>query len=102
MRNLATPIGQFWIDDGSPEDTRIGVHGVTVVENQGPNSTYAWSLDQEEALFAAARLVGAELDLLVPGGWRVVPGAALPRLIAALEACAATASPSARKTPPRG
>lgn len=100
MRNLATPLGPFWID-ASPTDTRIGVSDVTVVDDLGPESTYAWSLDQEEALFAAARAVGAELDLLGPGGWRLLPGGSLPSFLAALAACTATMPRSGRKTEAR-
>lgn len=102
MRTLDTPLGPFWIDDFSLADIRVGLRSVDVVQNLGPDSTYAWSLDQEEALFAAARAVGASLDLLVPGGWRLSPGEALPRFLVALEACAATMKRSDRRTVPRG
>lgn len=102
MRTLATPLGSFWIDDASASDTRVGVSDVTVAENLGPNSTYAWSLDQEEALLGAASDVGARLELLVPGGWRLSPGGALRGFLQALEERAATGKRSGRLTEPRG
>ena len=102
MRTLTTPLGGFWIDDASPTDTRVGVDSVTTVDNYGPNSTYAWSLDQEEALVAAANASGGKLDLLVPGGFRLTPGEALPQFIEALSGYAATRTLTSRMTPPRG
>lgn len=101
MRELATPLGTYWIDDYSSEDTRIGLRDVELVDNRGPDSTYRWSLDQEEALLAAAAEVHASLSLLVPGGWRLTPGTALPAFEAALARGAARRPVTGRRSPVR-
>lgn len=102
MKTLTTPIGPFWVDDFATTDTRIGIADITTVENLGPNSTYAWSLDQEEALLASAGEVGATLELLVPGGWRLRPGESLPKFLEALTRRAAALPRTNRMTPTRG
>jgi hypothetical protein len=98
MQDLATRIGVFVIDDGSVDDCRIHVRSVEVVENRGPDSTYSWLTDQEEALLAAAASVGATAMLLVPGGWRITPGTAMPAVVHALAALAKTMAPTDRRT----
>ena len=100
MHTLTTPIGPFWVGDSSPEDTRVGIGDVTVVDDRGPASTFSWSVDQEEALFAAARDVGVTLELLVPGGWRLFPAESLTRFLEALKARTATMPRTNRMTPP--
>jgi hypothetical protein len=40
------------------------------------------------------------LDLLVPGGWRLQPGEALPRFLEAVKARTATMVRTNRMTPP--
>lgn len=101
MRDLVTPLGRYWIDDFSEDDTRVGVHSVELVAARGPESTYRWSLDEEEALFAAAAEVGATLDLLTPGGWRLRPAAALAAFEVALVRRSGTCPQSPRWTPER-
>jgi hypothetical protein len=80
LGDLVTPIGTFAFDDALESDARVIIRDVETVENLGPNSTYAWSLDQEEAILAAANDVGAEATLIAPGGWQIKPG----RLLAAV------------------
>ena len=101
MHDLPTPLGTFWVDDFSLADARIGVADVERVDNWGPDSTFRWSADQEDALRQAAVEVGATLALLVPGGWRVLPGTALPALLPALARIAAAWAPTGRRTPAR-
>ena len=101
MYDVNTPLGSFWVDNFSAKDTRIGIRDVERVDNMGPDSTFRWSADQEDALHKAAGEVGATLDLLVPGGWRVQPGTALPALEKALTRIAATMPRSSRMTAPR-
>ena len=96
METFLTPIGTFCVDDFSMSDARISIVEVEVVEALGPNSVYAWSLDQEEALVEAAKDIGATASLLVPGGFRIVPGEALPKVVEALKARAATMTPTGR------
>lgn len=88
--DLDTKLGTYWVDDFSVDDVRVGVREVTMVLNRGPDSEYEWSLDQEEALHTAAREAGARAELLVPGGWRIIPGTALPALKARLKELAAS------------
>lgn len=87
--DIDTKLGTYWVDNFSVDDIRVGIRDVTMVLNRGPDSEYEWSLDQEEALLAAAREVGARAELLVPGGWRIIPGTALPALKARLPEVAA-------------
>ena len=104
MAQIKTAIGDFFISDPSliGGDVRVGVSEVVTVENMGPNSTHSWSLDQEEALLAAAAEVGAILDLEVPGGWRLRPSDSRDRFATALVAATARMHPSGRLTPARG
>lgn len=88
--DIDTKLGTYWVDNFSVDDTRVGIRDVTMVLNRGPDSEFEWSLDQEEALMAAAREAGAQAELLVPGGWRIIPGTALPALKERLKELAAS------------
>lgn len=97
MHDIHTNIGTFTIDDGSEDDSRICVEP-QVVDALGPNSTYAWPTDQMEALQAAAEEAGAQANLLVPGGWRITPGSAMPQVEANLKRLANAMQPTDRQT----
>ena len=97
---LRTSLGTWWIDDFSTRDTRVGVDGVETVCQAGPESTYRWSLDQQQALEAAAQQVGARVELLVPGGWRLIPGESLPGFVMALQRICTATTPTGRMTAP--
>ena len=85
--DLSTALGIYWVHEGQ-DDVRVGIRDVTMALNRGPDSEYEWSLDQEQALARAAHDVGATIDLLVPGGWRITPGSAMPALRVRLPAVA--------------
>jgi hypothetical protein len=86
LGDLITPIGTFGFDDALESDSRVVLRDVEIVENLGPNSTYAWSLDQEEAILGAALDVGVEANLVTPGGWQIKPGRSLVAFAGALAA----------------
>lgn len=88
--DLPTALGRYWVTDEPGDHVCIGLRDVDVAVNLGPNSEYEWSLDQEEALLAAAAAVGATVSLETPGGWRVQPGTALPALMTKLLEVSAT------------
>lgn len=97
MSRLHTKLGEFFIDDATEGDCRIGVVDVEIVENRGPESIYGWSTDQQEAIENAARAAGGTSELITPGGWRVAK-AYLPATVAALERIASQATPTNRRT----
>ena len=99
--NLTTAIGDFYLDGSPTGGCGVGVSSVETVDNLGPNSTYAWSEDQEEAIRAAAAEAGAALELMVPGGWRVTPAATFAKFTEALARIANSMRPTSRRTPPR-
>ncbi len=99
---LDTAVGEFWLDNPGTYDVRVGVSDVETVDNLGPNSTYRWSADQEEALMAAASEAGGSLELLVPGGWRLAPAECFSAFQEALLRIANSMEPSERRTPVRG
>lgn len=98
---MNTPIGEFWFLASAPSSTRVGVSNIEQVDNWGPESTYRWSLDQEEALFATAREVGARLELYAPGGWELMPPTAYVPFQEALQKRTAGMKPTGRKTEKR-
>lgn len=101
LQRIVTPIGTYWFDPSS-DDARVGIAELTTVDALGPDSTYSWSLDQEEALLWTARELHAQLDLVVAGGWRVTPCELMPRFIETLKLRAARTTPTSRMTPKRG
>ena len=86
--DLSTSLGTYWVQDGQDDDVRVGLRDVTIAVNRGPESEYEWSLDQEQALERAAHDVGASIELIVPGGWRITPGSAMAALRTRLPAVA--------------
>ena len=97
LDDLETPIGTFSFDTFLLSDTRIGIKDCRIEEDRGPNSTYSWPLDQEEALIAAAQDVGAEASLLVPGGFRITPGSAVAAVREALRFRCHAMKPTGRR-----
>lgn len=95
-----TGIGSFTVDS-TPGDCRVHIDGVELHTNLGPDSLYRWSLDQEEALFAAAREAQATAELIVPGGFRIAPDSAVPAFLRALARIGAEMTRTDRMTPPQ-
>jgi hypothetical protein len=88
--DLPTALGRYCVTDEPDDHVCIGLRDIDIVVPLGPDSVYEWSLDQEEALLAAAAAVGATVSLETPGGWRLQPGTALPALMTKLLELSAT------------
>ena len=92
-----TKLGPFWVDDfRTPRETRVGFPDISFVRMVGQDPEYAWSLDKEEVLHEAAGDVGAEVSLLVPGGWTLTPPSALDAFIEAVKVRAEAKAPTNR------
>ncbi len=97
-RELQTGIGRFEVQPW-PGDNRVLVPPVTTVQRMGPESTYSWDPLMEAALRAAVAIEAAQVRLLVPGGFRILPDKALAGVLARLEELAGP-PPDAHEAPP--